>query len=466
MDSTEADEQRLNHHSMSEPLQKTTPRQTRWLMATGQGRAVLAFARPPIRAASTGGAGGQGQLPPPEISMEEPAVTVSFEGNQNKHRKCPHITEMALGTPPRAEPPVSPGRNAPGTAATSSASTECSPAGPPHSPVEEQLRRNRLQSATNPPGGFIQAHRQAPQCASEHSEPAVGVEETSSRSPHLSLAGAARHAPGCTPTSSLGRTQVPLSAQQLMVTTADVELPAVPQLSARGREKRQARWLSARGLALPTKSLRRKQGVAATKGKQRHEGCQPALCNLWARACCASDFEGRQHIPQLWMPKPSGVSAGEKPSQDKADVLQQISLRSPAATAPTSPLLLPTCSLLRRTPLHQVCKAQWKAVGMRTILRCKYHQNTTCGETQTSRPSLFLTETLKGWKSSLHFFSSKPQEDTAMIALHSVVEQAGQTQALLPSTEAWPDLSSQPGKLQREIQHRDKTTWRRLHCEC
>lgn len=52
-----------------------------------------------------------------------------------------------------------------------------------------------------------------------------------------------------------------------------------------------------------------------------------------------------------------------------------------------------------------------------------------------------------------------------MIALHSVVEQAGQTQALLPSTEAWPDLSSQPGKLQREIQHRDKTTWRRLHCE-
>lgn len=81
------------------------------------------------------------------------------------------------------------------------------------------------------------------------------------------------------------------------------------------------------------------QTLAATKGKQRHEGCQPALCNLWARACCASDFEGRQHIPQLWMPKPSGVSAGEKPSQGKADVLQQISLRSPAATAPTSPLL-------------------------------------------------------------------------------------------------------------------------------
>lgn len=70
------------------------------------------------------------------------------------------------------------------------------------------------------------------------------------------------------------------------------------------------------------------QILAATKGKQRHEGCQPALCNLWARACCASDFEGRQHIPQLWMPKPSGVSAGEKPSQDKADVLQQISLES------------------------------------------------------------------------------------------------------------------------------------------
>lgn len=66
-------------------------------MAMGQARAVLAFARPAIRAASTGGAGGQGQLPPPEISMEEPAVTVSFEGNQNKHRKCPHITEMALG---------------------------------------------------------------------------------------------------------------------------------------------------------------------------------------------------------------------------------------------------------------------------------------------------------------------------------------------------------------------------------
>lgn len=53
--------------------------------------------------------------------------------------------------------------------------------------------------------------------------------------------------------------------------------------------------------------------------------------------------------------------------------------------------------------LHQVCKAQWKAVGMRTILRCKYHQNTTCGETQTSRPSLFLTETLKGEAAFPHY---------------------------------------------------------------
>lgn len=44
-------------------------------MAMGQGGAVLAFARLPIRAASTGGAGGQGQLPPPKIPMEEPAAT-------------------------------------------------------------------------------------------------------------------------------------------------------------------------------------------------------------------------------------------------------------------------------------------------------------------------------------------------------------------------------------------------------